>query len=147
LHDDKSGQALAHEAELVELIAAFLATQKLVEYVAPTAEWAAAEVDMDVDVAQEQQQRIPAGPHSLTAETFELIQQLQLIRAYSGPTTTSWGITVCSTHLISFADRASALKAFGVGEAIHRVLPMLSEDEQSCARHPGDAFRDGDLSI
>jgi hypothetical protein len=26
----------------------------------------------------------------------------------------------------------------GVGEAIHRILPMLSEDEQNCARHPSD---------
>jgi hypothetical protein len=34
----------------------------------------AAEVDRDVDVAQEQLQRIPAGPQNLTAETFELIQ-------------------------------------------------------------------------
>jgi hypothetical protein len=74
LHDDESGQALAHEAESIELIAAFLATQEMVEYVAPTAEWAATEVDMDVDVAQEQLQRIPAGPYNLTAETFELIQ-------------------------------------------------------------------------
>jgi hypothetical protein len=32
-HDDESGQALAHEAELVELITAFLATQEMVEYV------------------------------------------------------------------------------------------------------------------
>jgi hypothetical protein len=62
LHDDESGPALAHKAESIELIAAFLATQEMVEYVAPTAEWAATEVDMDVDVAQEQQQRIPAGP-------------------------------------------------------------------------------------
>jgi hypothetical protein len=35
----------------------------------------AAEVDMDVDVAQEQLQRIPAGPQNLKAETFELIQR------------------------------------------------------------------------
>jgi hypothetical protein len=47
----------------------------MVEYVAPTVEWAAMEVDMDVDVAQEQLQRIPAGPQNLTAETFELIQR------------------------------------------------------------------------
>jgi hypothetical protein len=40
----------------------------------PTTEWVAAEVDMDVDVAQEQLQRISAGPQNLTAETFELIQ-------------------------------------------------------------------------
>jgi hypothetical protein len=80
LHDDESGQALAHEAELVELIAAFLATQEMVEYVAPTAEWAAAEVDMDVDVAQEQLQRIPTGPHSLMAEKFELILMIGCIR-------------------------------------------------------------------
>jgi hypothetical protein len=60
------------EAESVELIAAFLATQEMVEYVAPTTEWVATEVDMDVDVAQEQLQRVPAGPHNLTAETFEL---------------------------------------------------------------------------
>jgi hypothetical protein len=53
LHDDESGQALAHEAESIELIAAFLATQEMVEYFAPTAEWAATEVEMDVDVAQE----------------------------------------------------------------------------------------------
>jgi hypothetical protein len=33
------------------------------------------EVDMDVDVAQEQLQRIPAGPQNLTAETFKLIQR------------------------------------------------------------------------
>jgi hypothetical protein len=63
LHDDESEQALAHEAESIELIAAFLATQEMVEYVAPTTEWAVAEVDMDVDVAQEQLQRISAGPH------------------------------------------------------------------------------------
>jgi hypothetical protein len=75
LHDDESEQALAHEAEAIELIAAFLATQEMVEYVAPTVEWAATEVDMDVDVAQEQLQRIPAGPQNLTAETFELIQR------------------------------------------------------------------------
>jgi hypothetical protein len=61
LHDDESEQALAYEAEAIELIAAFLATQEMVEYVAPTVEWAATEVDMDVDVAQEQLQRIPAG--------------------------------------------------------------------------------------
>jgi hypothetical protein len=66
LHGDKSEQALAHEAESVELIAAFLATQNMVEYVSPTTEWVAAEVDMD---AQEQLQRI------LTAATFELIQR------------------------------------------------------------------------
>jgi hypothetical protein len=29
---------------------------------------------MDVDVAQERLQRIPAGPQNLKAETFELIQ-------------------------------------------------------------------------
>jgi hypothetical protein len=75
LHDDESEQALAHEAEAIELIAAFLATQKMVEYVAPTVEWAATEVNMNVDVAQEQLQRIPAGPQNLTAETFELIQR------------------------------------------------------------------------
>jgi hypothetical protein len=34
LHDDESEQALAHEAESVELIATFLATQDMVEYVA-----------------------------------------------------------------------------------------------------------------
>jgi hypothetical protein len=71
LHDDESGQA-----ESIELIAAFLATQEMVEYVAPTVEWAATEVDMDVDVAQEQLQRNTAGPHNLTAETFELIQRV-----------------------------------------------------------------------
>jgi hypothetical protein len=43
----------AHEAESVELIAAFLATQEMVEYVVPTVEWAATEVDMDAGVAQE----------------------------------------------------------------------------------------------
>jgi hypothetical protein len=75
LHGDESEQALAHEAESVELIAAFLVTQEMVEYVAPTTEWAATEVDMDVDVAEEQLQRIPAGPHNLTVETFELIQR------------------------------------------------------------------------
>jgi hypothetical protein len=75
LHDDESEQALAHEAESVELIAAFLATQDMVEYVAPTTEWVATEVDMDVDIAQEQLQRILAGPKNLTAETFELIQR------------------------------------------------------------------------
>jgi hypothetical protein len=75
LHDDESGQALAHEAESIELIAAVLATQQMVEYVMPTVEWAVTEVDMDVDVAQEQLQRNPAGPHNLTAETFELIQR------------------------------------------------------------------------
>jgi hypothetical protein len=75
LPDDESKQALAHEAESIELIAAFLATQEMVEYVAPTTEWAATEVDMDVDVAQEQLQHIPAGPKKLTAETFELIQR------------------------------------------------------------------------
>jgi hypothetical protein len=56
-----------YEAE--PLIAASLATQDTVEYVSPTTEWVAAEVDMDVDVAQEQLQRI------LKAETFELIQR------------------------------------------------------------------------
>jgi hypothetical protein len=75
LHGDESEQALAHEAEAIELIAAFLATQEMVEYVAPTVEWAATKVDMDVDVAQEQLQRISAGPQNLTAETFELIQR------------------------------------------------------------------------
>jgi hypothetical protein len=74
LHDDESEQALAHEAESVELIAAFLVTQEMVEYVAPTIEWVVAEVDMGVDVAQKQLQRIPAGPQNLTAETLELIQ-------------------------------------------------------------------------
>jgi hypothetical protein len=54
MHDDESEQAVAHEAESVELIAAFLATQEMVEYVAPTKEWVSAEVDIDVDVAQEQ---------------------------------------------------------------------------------------------
>jgi hypothetical protein len=38
LHDDESGQALAHKAESIELIAAFPATQEMVEYVAPTLE-------------------------------------------------------------------------------------------------------------
>jgi hypothetical protein len=38
LHDDESEQALAHEAESVELISTFLATQDMVEY-----------VDMNVD--------------------------------------------------------------------------------------------------
>jgi hypothetical protein len=38
LHDDESEQALAHEAESVELIATFLATQDMVEYAAPTPE-------------------------------------------------------------------------------------------------------------
>jgi hypothetical protein len=75
MHDDESEQALAHEAEAIELIAAFRATQEMVEYVAPAVEWAAMEVHMDVDVAQEQLQRIPAGPQNLTAETFELIQR------------------------------------------------------------------------
>jgi hypothetical protein len=51
LHDDENEQALAHKADSIELIATFLATQDMVEYVAPTTEWAAAEVDMDVDVA------------------------------------------------------------------------------------------------
>jgi hypothetical protein len=90
LHDDESDQALAHEAESIELIAAFLATQEMMEYVAPTTEWAATEVDMDVNVAQEQLQRIPAGPYNVTEETFELIQ-----------------------HSISFTDRASASKECG----------------------------------
>jgi hypothetical protein len=45
LHHGKSEQALAQEAESVELIATFLATQDMVEYVAPTTEWAAAEVE------------------------------------------------------------------------------------------------------
>jgi hypothetical protein len=40
----------------------------MVEYVSPTTEWVAAEVDMDVNVAQEQVQRIPAGPQYLTAD-------------------------------------------------------------------------------
>jgi hypothetical protein len=53
LHGDESEQALAHEAVSVELIVAFLATQEMVEYVAPTTESAATEVDMDADVAQE----------------------------------------------------------------------------------------------
>jgi hypothetical protein len=75
LHDDESDQALTHEAESIELFTAFLATQEMVEYVAPTTEWAATEVDMDVDVAQEQLQRIPAGPYNLTVETFELFQR------------------------------------------------------------------------
>jgi hypothetical protein len=35
------------------------------EYVSPTTEWVATEVDMDVDVAQEQLQRIPAGSQTL----------------------------------------------------------------------------------
>jgi hypothetical protein len=74
-HDYESEQALAHEAVGVELIAAFLATQEMVEYVEPPVEWAAMEVDTDVDVAQKQLQRIPAGPQNLMAETFELIQR------------------------------------------------------------------------
>jgi hypothetical protein len=37
-------------------MAAFLTAQDMVEYVSPTTEWVAAEVDMDVDVAQEQLQ-------------------------------------------------------------------------------------------
>jgi hypothetical protein len=45
-------------------MAAFLATQDLVEYVSPTTEWVEAEVDMDVDVACEQLQRIPAATES-----------------------------------------------------------------------------------
>jgi hypothetical protein len=49
--------------------------QEIVEYVAPTIELVAAEVEMGVDVAQEQLQRIPAGPQDLKAETFELIQR------------------------------------------------------------------------
>jgi hypothetical protein len=40
-----------------------------------TTEWVAAKVDMYVDVAQEQLQRIPVGPQNLTEETFELIQR------------------------------------------------------------------------
>jgi hypothetical protein len=32
------------------------------------------EVDMDIDVAQEQLQRMPTDPQHLTAETIELIQ-------------------------------------------------------------------------
>jgi hypothetical protein len=47
----------------------------MMEYVASTTEWVAAEVDMGVDVAQEQLQRIPAGPQNLTAESFELIRR------------------------------------------------------------------------
>jgi hypothetical protein len=73
----------------------------MVEYIAPTVEWAATEVDMDVDVAQEQLQRIPAGPQNLTAETFELIQRA---------ITTSWGITACNARWRSFAGRASTSK-------------------------------------
>jgi hypothetical protein len=33
------------------------------------------EVNMGVDVAQEQLQRIPAGPQNLMAEKFELVQR------------------------------------------------------------------------
>jgi hypothetical protein len=47
----------------------------MVECVSPTTDWVAAEVDMDVDVAQEQLQQIPAGPQNLTAE--KLIQLIQ----------------------------------------------------------------------
>jgi hypothetical protein len=101
LHGDESEQTLAREAESLELIAAFLATQDMLEYVSPTTEWVAADVDMDVDVAQEQLQRIPFGSQSLTAETFELIQ-----RAHSYVRE----IMVCSAHWISYADKASALK-------------------------------------
>jgi hypothetical protein len=87
-------------AESVELIATFLATQEMVEYVAPTTEWVAAEVDIDVDVAQEQLQRIPVGPQNLTAETFELIQ-----RAHNYVVGHLY-----SAHWISYTDKASALK-------------------------------------
>jgi hypothetical protein len=62
LHDDESKHTLPHEAESVELIAAFLATHEMLEYVSPITGWVAAEVDMDVDVADEELQRIPAGP-------------------------------------------------------------------------------------
>jgi hypothetical protein len=82
LRDDESVQALAHEAESVELIAAFLATQDMVEFVSPTTEWVAADVDnrmgggrMGDAVALEQLHHIPAGAQNLTAETFELIQR------------------------------------------------------------------------
>jgi hypothetical protein len=98
---NESEQALAHEAEAIELIAAFLASQEIVEYVAPTVEWAATEVDMDVDVPQKQLQRIPAGPQNLTAETFELIQ-----RAHNYVV----GITACNARWRSFAGRAFASK-------------------------------------
>jgi len=100
-HDDEREQALAHKAESVEFIAAVLATQDMVEYESPTTEWVAAEVDMDVNVAQEQLQRIPAGPQNLTAETFELIQ-----RAHNYVV----GHHDESVHWISYANKASAMK-------------------------------------
>jgi hypothetical protein len=105
MHDDESKQALAHEVESVELIAAFLAT-----------EWAATEVDIDVDVAHEQLQRIPSGPQNLTAETFELIQSAHNY--------------VVGHHGVQ--RTLDKLRRQGVRfEEFHRILPMLSKDEQN----------------
>jgi hypothetical protein len=128
LHDDESEQALAHEAEAIELIAAFLATQEMVEYVAPTVEWAAMEVDMDVDVAQEQLQRIPAEPQNLTAETFELIQR---VMGHHGVQRT-----------------LEKLRRQGVRfEGMRALVKQFIEFCPCCQKMSSDAFHDGDVSL
>jgi hypothetical protein len=109
-----------------------------VEYVAPTVEWAATEVDVDVDVAQEQLQRIPAGPQNLTAETFELIQ-----RAHN---------YVVGHHGVQ--RTLEKLRRQGVHfEGMRALVKQFIEFYPCCqkmsgmARHPSNAFHDGDLSI
>jgi hypothetical protein len=94
---------------------------------------------MDVDVAQEQLQRISAGPHitwrssssnepittswgtmvwryASNCNAFRpvlTIWRRRRLTSFNEPITTSWGTMVCSAHSISFADRASALKICG----------------------------------
>jgi hypothetical protein len=100
LHDDESEQALAHEVESVELIAAFLATQEMVEYVVDN-RIGGCRSRHGCEVAREQLQRVPAGSQNLMAETFELIQ-----RGHNDVV----GHHGVQRTLISYDSKASALR-------------------------------------